>query len=110
MKKIAIEGCHTEEEKLAVKDMTLAKLHDFGILRTVGRKPYPTHAFDLLTDNTSKAAKVQCALFKGTTRDIFIDRKEFTGPIYQHAETKRLLKLFIICISWKRGEPEFRGS
>ena len=86
MKKIAMEACNTEEEKLAVKDMTLEKLQDFGILRMVGRKPYPAHSFNLLTDNTNKAAKVQCALFKGTTRDIFIDRKEFTGPIYQQVD------------------------
>jgi len=66
--------------------MTLAKLHDFGVLCMVGRNPYPTHAFDLLTDNTNKAAKIQCALFKGKTRDIFIDRKEFAGPIYEQVD------------------------
>ena len=86
MKKIAVASCETEEEKLAIKDMTLAKLHDFGVLCMVGRNPYPTHAFDLLTDNTNKAAKIQCALFKGKTRDIFIDRKEFAGPIYEQVD------------------------
>lgn len=86
MKKIAIDACETEEEKIAIKDMTLAKLHDFGVLCMVGRNPYPTHAFNLLTDNTNKAAKIQCALFKGKTRDIFIDRKEFTGPIYEQID------------------------
>ena len=86
MKKIAIDACETDEEKLAVKDMTIAKLHDFGMLCKVGRNSYPTHAFDLLTDNTNKAAKIQCALFKGKTRDIFIDRKEFDGPIYEQVD------------------------
>lgn len=71
---------------LAVKEMTIAKLHDFGILCMVGRNSYPTHAFDLLTDNTNKAAKIQCALFKGKTKDIFIDRKEFTGSIYEQVD------------------------
>ena len=64
----------------------LSKLHDFGVLCRVGRNPYPTHAFDLLTDNTNKASKIQCALFKGKTRDIFIDRKEFNGPIYEQVD------------------------
>lgn len=86
MKKIAVDACETEEEKLAIKDMTLAKLHDFGVLCMVGRHPYPTHAFNLLTDNTNRAAKIQCALFKGKTRDIFIDRKEFDGPIYKQVD------------------------
>ena len=82
MKKIAIDACETEEEKANLKDMTIEKLVDFGVLCKVGRKLFPTHAFDLLTDNNNKAAKVQCALFKGITRDVFIDRKEFSGPIY----------------------------
>ena len=65
MKRIALEACETEEEKASVKDMTLEKLEDFGLLCKVGRDRYPTHAFDLLTDNHNKAAKIQCALFKG---------------------------------------------
>ena len=86
MKEIAINSCTTEEEKNAIKDMTIEKLEDFGILCRVGRNIYPTHAFDLLTENSNKAAKIQCALFKGTVRDIFIDKKEFTGPIYRQVE------------------------
>lgn len=69
-----------------IEDMTLEKLEDFGLLCKVGRDIYPTHAFDLLTDNHNKAAKIQCALFKGISRDIFIDQKEFTGPIQEQVE------------------------
>lgn len=86
MKRIAIEACEAEDEREAVKELTLEKLEDFGVLCKVGKKFYPTHAFDLLTDNKNKAAKIQCALFKGTTRDMFIDRKEFDGPIYKQVE------------------------
>ncbi len=86
MKKVAVNSCETEEEKAAIKNMTIEKLENFGVLCKVGRKLYPTHAFELLTDNKNKFAKVQCALFKGTTRDIFIDRKEFGGPIYSQVE------------------------
>lgn len=69
-----------------IEDMTLEKLEDFGLLCKVGRDIYPTHAFDLLTDNHNKAAKIQCALFKGISRDIFIDQREFTGPIQEQVE------------------------
>ena len=31
MKKITVDACETEEEKLAVKDMTIEKLYDFGL-------------------------------------------------------------------------------
>ena len=83
MKRIALEACKTEDEKAEVKDMTLEKLEDFGVLSKTGKKFFVTNAFDLMTDNKNRNAKVQCALFKGTTRDIFIDQKEFTGPIYE---------------------------
>ena len=86
MKQIAMNACKTEEEKASIKDMTLEKLEDFGLLCKVGRDRYPTHAFDLMTDNHNKAAKIQCALFKGISRDIFIDQKEFTGPIQEQVE------------------------
>ncbi|MCM1266361.1 MAG: hypothetical protein NC302_00540 [Bacteroidales bacterium] len=86
MTRIAISSCKTEEEKNAVKEMTLEKLHDFGLLCRVGKEFYPTHAFDLLTENRDRFARVQCAVFKGTVRDIFIDKKEFDGPIYEQIE------------------------
>ena len=86
MKKIAMDSCNTEEERNAIKDMTIEKLEDFGVLCKVGNNFYPTHAFNLMTDNKNKYAKVQCGLFKGTTRDLFIDQKEFAGPIYEQVD------------------------
>ncbi len=86
MKKRAQRSCKNKEELDFIKDMTIEKLVDFGILCKSARNYYPTHAFHLLTDNKSKYAKIQCALFKGTIRDIFIDQKEFTGPIYDQLE------------------------
>ncbi|MEG1958132.1 MAG: hypothetical protein RR920_09870 [Lachnospiraceae bacterium] len=86
MKKVAVAACDTEDEKAAVKDMTLETLEDFGILSKAGRNPYPTRAFDLLTDNRNRAAKNQCALFKGLTRDLFIGQKEFDGPIQNQVD------------------------
>lgn len=86
MKQAAIDTCETEDEKKDIRELTLEKLEDFGVLCKIGKKFYPTHAFDLLTHNSNKAAKIQCALFKGLTRDVFIDRKEFDGPIYTQVE------------------------
>lgn len=86
MKKTALSACKTDDEKAEVLDMTIAKLEDIGLLCMSGRNYAPTHAFHLMTDNQSKYAKIQCALFKGTQRDEFIDRKEFKGPIYQQID------------------------
>lgn len=86
MKKIAVSSCKTEDEKADIYDMTIPKLEDMGLLCRIGRDYTPTHAFNLMTENRMKHAKIQCALFKGTERDEFIDRKEFKGPIYQQID------------------------
>lgn len=86
MKRIALDACETEEQRVQIKDMTIEKLADFGVLYKEGRNFYPTHAFALMTENRNRFAKVQCALFKGTTRDIFIDQKVFDGPIQNQVE------------------------
>lgn len=86
MKEIALDSCKNEEDKAEIKNVTIEKLEDFGLLCRLGKGLYPTHAFMLMTDNKVKYAKIQCALFKGTTRDIFIDKKEFGGPIYQQID------------------------
>lgn len=72
MKRIALESCKSEDERAEVKEMTLEKLEDFGVLNKTGKKFSVTNAFELMTDNKNRNAKVQCALFKGTTRDILI--------------------------------------
>lgn len=86
MKKVALASCKTEEDKEEIQDMTIEKLEDMGLLCKVGKDYAPTHAFNLMTENRVKYAKIQCALFKGTERDEFIDRKEFKGPIYQQID------------------------
>ena len=80
------DACKNEEEKNEIRDVTIEKLEDWGLLCKVGKDLYPTHAFMLMTDNRVRYAKIQCALFKGRTRDIFIDRKEYTGPIYSQID------------------------
>ena len=59
---------------------------DWEILHRRGKELYPTHAFELLTDNRIRFAKIQCALFKGTSRAVFIDQREYDGPIYKQVD------------------------
>ena len=66
--------------------MTIEKLEDLGLLCRIGKDLQPTHAFRLMTKNKIRYAKIQCALFKGTERDIFIDKREFDGPLYVQLE------------------------
>lgn len=71
------------DEKLSLKELTIEKLQHIGIIGKNGKYLTSTNAFMLLMENTSRFAKVQCALFKGNDRDIFIDKKGFDGSIYE---------------------------
>lgn len=86
MQRVANESCKSDEERADIKEMTIEKLEDFGLLHRVGKQFVITHAFDFMTNNKNRYAKIQCALFKGLTRDVFIDQKEFTGPIYEQVD------------------------
>ena len=86
MYQIALDACRSESEREDVRPLTIQKLEDFGILCKEGKEYMPTHAFTLLTHPTDRNVKIQCALFKGTVRDEFIDKKEFYGPLHQQVD------------------------
>lgn len=69
-----------------VRKITVTNLENWGILKKNGQNYLPTNAFVLFTNNTFRFAKIQCALFKGEDRAVFIDKREFTGPIYDQIE------------------------
>lgn len=56
------------------------------ILKKNGSDLLATNAFALLTGKYFPFAKIQCALFKGTERDFFIDKKEYDGCLYEQIE------------------------
>jgi len=81
-----IEAAKTKSEKEKVKDVTLQNLINWGIVKSLDGTLVPTNAFVLLTNNTFPFAKIQCALFKGTERVVFIDKRDFDGPLYEQIE------------------------
>lgn len=72
--------------KVKVKDVTIQNLENWGIVKRIENTFVPTVAFDLLTTNSNRFAKVQCALFKGITRSVFIDKREFEGSLYSQID------------------------
>lgn len=91
---------NTEKTQILNK-MTIEKLEDLGLLCRIGKELQPTHAFRLMTKNKIRYAKIQCALFKGTERDIFIYKREFDGPLYAQLENAYQFVLKHINISAK---------
>lgn len=86
IKRYMIEAAKTKSEKEKVKDVTVQNLINWGVVKNVDGTLLPTNAFVLLTDNAFPFAKIQCALFKGTERVVFIDKRDFEGPLYEQIE------------------------
>lgn len=68
------------------KKISLEQLINWKVIKKVEGKMAATNAFVLLTDEYFTFSKIQCALFKGVDRDIFIDKKEYSGPLYEQIE------------------------
>ena len=86
MKEQAIKNAHNEEQKAAVKDVGRQQLRSWGVLIERDGKDYPSNAYAILTGCGGLHVTTQCGVFKGTTKEIFIDRREYTGPIWEQIE------------------------
>lgn len=86
MKEQAIKNAHSEEQKAAVKDVSRQQLRSWGILVERDGKDYPSNAYAILTGCGGLRIATQCGVFKGETRAVFVDRREYTGPIWEQIE------------------------
>lgn len=82
----ADEAAKSNSEKEKIKDVTVQNLINWGVVKNMDGTLLPTNAFVLLTDNVFPFAKIQCALFKGTERVVFIDKRDFEGLLYEQIE------------------------
>ena len=66
--------------------VALDQLINWKILKKKDNQLIATNAFVLLTSDYFEFSKTQCAVFKGTDRAVFLDKREFDGPIYNQIE------------------------
>ncbi len=62
------------------------QLVNWGLLKNEDGSSLASNAFVLLTSDFFPFSKTQCAVFKGTERNVFLDKREYTGPIYEQIE------------------------
>ena len=62
------------------------QLRSWGVLIERDGKDYPSNAFAILTGNGGLHVATQCGVFKGTTKAVFVDRREYTGPLWEQIE------------------------
>ena len=86
MKNQAVKNAHSEEQKAAIKDVGRQQLRSWGILIERDGKDYPSNAFAILTGNGGLHVATQCGVFKGTTKAVFVDRREYTGSLWEQID------------------------
>ena len=78
----------TFRKKAGMKEHSVKKeqLINWKILKEKEEQLLATNAYALLTSDYFPFSKTQCAVFKGTDRAVFLDKREFAGPIYSQIE------------------------
>ena len=87
MRGVAIANCKDEIQRQSVKAVTENILLNWGILAEDGNGHiYPTNAYVFLMGKDSFLSQIQCGMFKGNTRAVFVDKREYEGPLWQQVE------------------------
>ena len=73
------------------EELTAQTLRKMELVREEQGVEYPTRALVLLSDDEMRTqyfsnARIECARFKGTSAEVFIDRKTIDSPLAQQAE------------------------
>ena len=76
-KKAGLSGHNVRKEQLL----------NWKILKNSEGNVLASNAYVLLTSDYFPFSKTQCAVFKGTDRTVFLDKREYTGPIYKQIES-----------------------
>ena len=80
--------CVSPEKQKEVKKIGRAQLISFGLIVEEDGKDFATNGYQLLNGTgLYEDAVIRCARFKGDTRGVFIDKKDYDGPIDVQVES-----------------------
>ena len=71
---------------LPKREISKVQLINWKLLKNIDGNLLASNAFALLTSEHFPFSKTQCAVFKGVNRGIFLDKREYSGPIYRQIE------------------------
>ncbi|WP_026667814.1 ATP-binding protein [Butyrivibrio sp. AE2005] len=86
MKKEAQRNCLNDKDAEKVKTPTKNNLITWGILKEENGVVRPTYAYYYLRGLDGIMSQIQCAVFKGNTRGIFVDKREYEGNLWEQVE------------------------
>ena len=71
---------------LADRDVKTEQLINWKVLKMNNGQLTASNAYALLTSDYFPFSRTQCAVFKGKDRAVFLDKREYTGPVYEQIE------------------------
>lgn len=87
MKGVALANCKNAAQRQSMKEVTKNILLNWGVLAEDEEGViHPTNAYIFLTGQDVFLSKIQCGMFKGTTRAVFVDKRDYEGPLWQQVE------------------------
>ena len=82
----ARRNCSNGHDTSKVKIPTKNNLISWGILCEDNGVIRPTYAYYYLNGMDTVMSQIQCAVFKGNTRGIFVDKREYQGTLWNQVE------------------------
>ena len=87
MKDIAIEHAKDRQASQKVRDVGANQLISWGLLSVDSEGvTHPTNGYIYLTGQDPSRSLIQCGVFKDSNRTVFIDKRSYTGPLWQQVE------------------------
>lgn len=68
------------------RPVTTANLENWNVIRKTSRGWQASNAFALLTSDHFQFSAIQCGVFKGKERGEFLDKREYSGPLFEQVE------------------------
>lgn len=86
LRNTAIENAERRASSVEIRKITANTLLSWGVLVEKEGELRPTNAFSLLTGYYALPCKVQCGVFRGSTRALLVGRQEFAGPVQKQVQ------------------------
>ncbi len=84
LSKLQLEPIFEEFAKIG-KKCDVKKLKNLKLIKNINHQELPTNAL-LITLGKFENTAIKCARFKGTTKEIFIDKKEFNSNLFENLQ------------------------
>lgn len=87
MHAVALANSKSAIQRKDIKAVTKNVLLSWGILQQgEDGTLYPTNAYVYLTGRDKLRSCIQCGAFKGTTRSVFVDKRDYDGPLWEQVD------------------------